>query len=374
MPRQPPAEPGMTLGEIDTPALLIDLDTCESNLAKMARKVKGSGVHLRPHAKTHKCPVIAHQQVALGARGVCCQKVDEAEAMVQAGVRDVLISNEVVGKSKLQRLAAHARMARIGVCVDDGRNVTDLNDAALAFGAQIDVLIEIDVGMNRCGVASGEEALTLARAVDACAGLRLRGIQAYHGKAQHVRDYDERGRLLVQAIKKARYTRDLLLRHGLCCDIVSGAGTGSHPFELQSEVYNELQVGSYIFMDADYLRNLDKEGKNDHEFQPSLFVYTTVMSHPTADRAVVDAGMKALSVDSGLPVVWDDKGLEYVSVSDEHGVLSLNPDHSPVAVGDKLRLLPGHCDPTVNLYDYFVGTRANRVEGLWPITARGPGR
>lgn len=370
----PPATVGQDMESIDTPALLIDLDVYERNLARMARKVAGTGIDLRPHVKTHKCPIIAHQQMAHGAKGVCCQKVGEAEAMVEGGVHDVLISNQVVGAAKLQRLAALARLARIGVCVDDPGNVRDLDAAARQFGVQLDVLVEIDVGMQRCGVNSAEDALALARLVDSCSALRFRGIQAYHGSAQHIRDYAERRHVLGQVIDRARRTRELLVKNGLPCDVVSGAGTGTHPFEIASGLYNELQVGSYIFMDVDYLKNLGEDGTAADEFQPSLFVYTTVMSHPTAERAVVDAGMKALSVDSGLPAVADKRHIEYVSASDEHGVLNLGPNHSPLAIGERIRLKPGHCDPTVNLYDWFVAVRHGRVEGLWPISARGPGR
>lgn len=370
----PPACLGTGIDDIDTPALLVDYDAYERNLSRMAQKLDRTGVQLRPHAKTHKCPIIGHQQITHGAMGVCCQKVGEAEAMVQGGIHDVLVSNEVVSKAKIRRLAALARLSKTSVCVDNPGSVDDLAEAARAFRVQIDVLIEIEVGMQRCGVPAGEEAKKLAQRVDRAKGLRLQGIQAYHGAAQHIRSFDERRRAIEKCVHSAEQTRNLFEKEGLNCDIVSGAGTGTHHFEIASGVYNELQVGSYIFMDADYLQNLDDADKPTQEFEPSLFVLTEVMSYPTEDRIVVDAGLKALSVDSGLPLVWHRDGMEYVSASDEHGVIRITAATSSIALGNKIKLLPGHCDPTVNMYDWYVIVRNHRVEDLWPITARGPGR
>jgi 3-hydroxy-D-aspartate aldolase len=368
----PPAEIGMHLAEIDTPALLIDLDAFERNLAHLAGRAKAMGVRLRPHAKTHKSPVIARRQMALGAVGVCCQKVSEAEAMVQGGVSDVLVSNEIAGARKCARLAALAREARVAVCADDPVHITALSEAATAYGVTLDVLVEINVGGNRCGVEPGAPALALVEGVAKAKGLRFRGLQAYHGSAQHIADYAKRRESVAGAIEKARETRDLLARHGFDCADIDGAGTGSYEMEGGSGVYNELQVGSYVFMDAHYARNLDAEGKPVSEFEHSLFVYATVMSKPARDRAAVDAGKKALAMDSGMPSFADLRDIEYISASDEHGSLRLGETNRPLAIGDKIRLIPGHCDPTVNLYDWYVGYRGDRVEALWPI-ARGPG-
>lgn len=369
---RPPAEIGMTLEDVDTPALLVDLDAFERNLRRLAERATKLGVRLRPHAKTHKSPVIARKQMAFGAVGVCCQKVSEAEAMVQGGVLNVLVSNEIVGRRKLERLAALAREARIGVAVDDPDQVNALSDVAQSYAVTLDVLVEVDVGAGRCGVGPGESALALAEHVSRAHGLRFRGLQAYHGSAQHIRAFAERRAAIASAVEKARVTAELLARHGLPCEDVTGAGTGSYAFEGASGVYNELQAGSYIFMDADYGRNLGEDGKPVHEFEHSLFVYATVMSRTNTTRAILDAGLKALSVDSGLPRLADRADTEYVGASDEHGKLSVTPGNQPFAIGDKVRLIPGHCDPTVNLYDWYVGYRGNRVEALWPI-ARGPG-
>jgi D-serine deaminase-like pyridoxal phosphate-dependent protein len=369
---RPPAEIGMSLEAVDTPCLLLDLDAFEANLRRLAGAVSDGGVRLRPHAKSHKCPVIALRQIALGAVGVCCQKVGEAEAMVYGGVPNVLVTNEIVGRSKIARLAALAKeRAWIGVCADHPDNVADLNEAALAFGVRLPVLVEINVGSDRCGVEPGEPALALARRIAASAGLRFAGLQAYHGAAQHVREFARRKAAAESAVEKTRQTVDLLARHGLACELVTGAGTGSYAFEGGSGVFTELQAGSYIFMDADYAKNLDATGQPAAEFRHSLFVYATVMSRPTPERAVVDAGLKALSVDSGLPVVAEMPDVEYVRAADEHGKLALRDPNRRIALGAKLRLIPGHCDPTVNLYDWFVGYRQGRVEALWPITARG---
>jgi len=368
---RPPADVGIPLEAVDTPALLLDLDAFERNISRLAQAVAGSPVRLRPHSKSHKCPVIALRQVAGGAVGVCCQKVSEAEAMVFGGVPDVLVSNQIVGAPKISRLVSLARLARVAVCVDDPENVSVLNQAAVAFGVRLPVLVEIDVGMNRCGVEPGEPTLALAKQIATCAGLRFGGLQAYHGAAQHIRDYTRRKEAIDAAGEKTRRTVDLLRRHGLTCEVVSGAGTGTYRFETGSGIWNELQAGSYVFMDADYMKNLKPDGTPGSEFEHSLFVYATVMSRPTKDRAVLDAGLKALSVDSGMPGVADLPDVEYVRASDEHGKLTLHDPGRALPLGSKVRLVPGHCDPTVNLYDWYVCYRNARVEALWPITARG---
>lgn len=364
-----PAELGMPLAEVDTPSLILELDAFERNLKRLNDSLVGKTVLLRPHAKSHKCSQIALRQIALGAVGVCCQKVSEAEALVRGGVNDVLIANEVVGAPKLKHLAVLAKEARVAVCADDPGNVAALDAAAREFGVRLDVLVEINVGADRCGVEPGEPALQLARKIAACKNLRFAGLQAYQGAAQHLRKVDERRAAIEAAVAKVTETTTLLAKAGIACEKVTGAGTGTYLFEAASAVYHELQPGSYIFMDADYARNEWTES-GIPRFEHSLFVWTTVMSRPSPERAVVDAGLKASSVDSGMPRVADADGVEYVKASDEHGVLRLN-GAARYAVGDKLKLIPGHCDPTVNLYDDYVCVRNGRVEAIWPITARG---
>jgi 3-hydroxy-D-aspartate aldolase len=373
MTTHPPAEIGMPLDEVDTPALIIDLDAFERNLERLPRRIEGRKVRLRPHAKTHKCPVIALQQMARGAVGVCVQKVGEAEAMVYGGVPDVLVTNEIVGRQKLRRLMALAHIARVGVCADDDGQVDALDAAAGEAGIKMPVYVEVNMGGNRCGVEPGEPALDLARRVADRPNLTFAGLQAYHGSAQHLRQWEERRAAIAQAADKAGHTRDLLEHNGIACPVVTGAGTGTFEFETGSGVYTELQCGSYIFMDADYGRNLDPGGAPTTAFEPSLFVWATVMSRPTQERAIVDAGLKALAFDSGPPTVWDEPAAIYERASDEHGRLAVSAATNRLYIGDKIRLIPGHCDPTVNLYDWYVGIRNNRVEALWPITARGAG-
>jgi 3-hydroxy-D-aspartate aldolase len=371
MTTRPPAEIGMTLDEVDTPALIVDLDAFERNLRRLPERIAGTGVRARPHAKTHKCPVIALKQIALGAVGVCVQKVSEAEAMVQGGVPDVLVTNEIVGRQKLRRLASLAHGARIGVCADDPGQIRALDEAAGEAGITLPVYVEVNMGGNRCGVEPGEPALALARQIADAPHLGFGGLQAYHGSAQHLRGWEERRQAIAGAADKAGRTRDVLARGGIECPVITGAGTGSFEFETASGVYTELQCGSYVFMDADYGRNLDRNGSPTKAFEPSLFVWATVMSRPTEDRAIVDAGLKALAFDSGPPLVCDEPAATYERASDEHGRLGISGATNRLGLGDKIRLVPGHCDPTVNLYDWYVGIRAGRVEQLWPITARG---
>lgn len=365
-----PAEIGASMADIDTPALIVDLDAFDHNVETLRAFVTSQGVRLRAHAKTHKSAAIAAIQMERGgACGICCQKVSEAEALVAAGIRDVLVSNEVVAPAKIDRLARLATKARILVCVDDREVVARLSAAARTHGAVLGCLVEIDVGAGRCGVAPGEPALRLAQAIAAAPGLRFAGLQAYHGKAQHIRDHHGRKSAIDAAISATAGTVAMLAEAGLACEIVAGAGTGSFEIEGTSGVYNELQCGSYVFMDADYGRVRGADGQPLSAFRNSLFVLTAVMSKTRPGVAVCDAGLKASSIDSGLPLVHGRPGVTFTGCSDEHGMLDDPGD--VLAIGDQVMLVPGHCDPTVNLYDWYVGLRAGRVEALWQVTARG---
>jgi D-serine deaminase-like pyridoxal phosphate-dependent protein len=369
--QSPQARVGMPEDEIDTPALLIDLDAFEANLDTMAVAMRDAGVKLRAHAKTHKSPVIAHQQIARGAVGQCVQKVAEAEVLAWAGVPDILVSNEVVGADKLARLAALARITRIAVCADDEGQVSALESAAAAAGVLLTVLVEIDVGAGRCGVKPGSQAVALAQMIDASPHLRFGGLQAYHGSAQHLRKHEQRMAAITAAADDTRRTVEQLRQVGLDCPIVGGGGTGTFALEAGSGVFTEIQAGSYCFMDADYAANFDSDGAPVSRFQHSLFVLATVMSSAQPGVAVVDAGHKAVAIDSGMPLVWRRPELTYVGASDEHGKLTFGESTSGPSVGQKLRLVPGHCDPTVDRYDWYVGVRRGRVECLWPVAARG---
>ena len=367
--QSPPARPGDSVDDIDTPALIADLDVFERNLDLMANAVRGAGVVLRPHAKAHKCPDIAHAQIERGAVGICCQKVGEAEAFIAAGIRDVLVTNEIVGSAKLGRLAQMAKRAVVAVLADDAANVRHIGAAARAAGVSIDVLVEIDVGANRCGTLPGAPAVAVARVIARTPGLSFRGVHAYHGAAQHLRTPEERRAAIARAAEFAGETKAAIEAAGIACPTITGAGTGTWQHERDSGVYTEIQPGSYIFMDADYERNA--LAPDQHHFEQSLFVLATVMSAPVRERAVVDAGLKAFAFDSGPPVVYGTRGVTYVKASDEHGVLAVAADTRPPLLGDRLWLVPGHCDPTVNLYDWIVGVRGTRVECLWPVAARG---
>jgi D-serine deaminase-like pyridoxal phosphate-dependent protein len=357
--------------EIDTPALIIDLDAFESNLDTMAGLLAPTGVKLRAHAKTHKSPVIAKLQMARGAVGNCVQKVTEAEVLAWGGIPDILVSNEVVGAAKLSRLCALSRIAKVAVCADDGGQVAAIEAAAADAGIRMTVLVEIDVGAGRCGVQPGPDAVALAGRIAASKHLIFGGLQAYHGSAQHKRTPAERRTLIGGAVDASRRTVEQLRQQGLDCAIVGGAGTGTFEIESKSGIYTEMQAGSYVFMDADYARNLDEAGTPVRTFRHALFVLSTVMSQAQTGVAALDAGHKAVAVDSGLPTVWQRPDIRYTSASDEHGKLEFGSETATPKVGEKLRLVPGHCDPTVDKFDWYVGVRNGRVECLWPVAARG---
>jgi D-serine deaminase-like pyridoxal phosphate-dependent protein len=369
--QSPPAIPGMREDEIDTPALIVDLDAFEHNLDRMAELLAPTKVKLRAHAKTHKSPVIALQQMLRGAVGQCVQKVAEAEVLAWGGVPDILVSNEVVGAQKLARLCALDRITQVAVCVDDPAQIASIEAAATDASVRMTVLVEIDVGAARCGVPPGPAAVELAERIAASKHLIFGGLQAYQGSAQHKRTVEERRKLIEHAIDSSRRTVEQLQQRGLDCPIVGGGGTGTFEIEAGSGVYTELQAGSYVFMDADYGRNLDESGMPVSTFRNSLFVLSTVMSAPRPTLAVLDAGHKAVSVDSGLPLLWDRPEVRYVSASDEHGKLEIGSETAAPKLGEKLRLVPGHCDPTVDRYDWYVCVRNGRVECLWPVAARG---
>jgi D-serine deaminase-like pyridoxal phosphate-dependent protein len=376
--------PGLQVSELDTPALVVDLDAMERNLARMAALASSAGVRLRPHAKMHKSAELARLQIAGGAVGVCVQKTAEAEALAVRGIDDLFITNEVVAPAKLTRVAAlaaalRARGGRLAIAVDHPEGVARLAEAVRAAGAEMDVFVEIDVGQARCGVPPADReplaAVELARRVAASPGLRLAGLQAYHGKAQHLRAVAARRAAVAAAAASARATREALERAGLPCPLVTGAGTGTAALDAASGVHGELQAGSYLFMDRDYSDNERDPG--EPRFEHALFVLTEVMS-VGPDRAVVDAGHKSHAIDSGLPGVHDPAGrrrFAFENGGDEHGILrSLDGGPLP-GLGELVWLVPGHCDPTVNLHDRYVALRGGlvdgRVERLIPVDARG---
>lgn len=366
----PAARVGDPLSAVDTPALVLDLDAFERNLDLMQSQADAAGLALRPHAKAHKTPAVALAQIARGAVGVCCQKVSEALPFLRAGVQDIHISNEVVSQPMLALLAQMARHGRFSVCVDHPEQIAALADAVAAEGSHVDVFIEIDIGQGRCGVADGEAALRLLERLDAHTGrLSFKGLQAYQGRVQHIRSHAERRQAVQLAAARTAAVLSALSAAGVPCPVVTGGGSGSVEFDLAGEgVYTELQPGSYAFMDADYGRN---EYVDRLRFEHSLFIHSRVMSRTGDTQAIVDAGLKSMSAESGLPLVFGREGLEYAVISDEHGSVRGAP---LPALGEGLLLVPGHCDPTFNLHDELVCLRGGVVEAIWPVAARGLSR
>jgi 3-hydroxy-D-aspartate aldolase len=366
---------GIPVRELETPVLLVDLDAMERNLDRMAENLEGTGMKLRAHGKTHKSPYLARKQIARGAVGVCCQKVSEAEVMAEGGVENILVSSEVVSASKLRRLAALTRHTELMVVVDHPQGAEMLSAAMKAVGSEISVLVDVDVGQGRCGVLPGAPAMELAQRVDRLSGLHMRGIQAYYGTAQHVEGFDVRKNVNAEAIGKMKEIVSDFEASGLSVDVRSGGGTGTWRWDVEAGVLNELQAGSYLFMDSHYGRIGGEKGPVYDDFEPSLFVLTTVVSTPTNDRVIVDAGHKALASDSGLAPCIELEGAEHVKASDEHGVLQLSSVARRPELGETLLFQPSHCDPTINLYDAYYGIRGGMEEGtletIIPVAARG---
>ncbi|MBL9072995.1 3-hydroxy-D-aspartate aldolase BhcC [Tabrizicola sp.] len=368
-----PALPGMAEADIQTPCLVLDMDALERNIRKMGDYAKAHGMRHRVHGKMHKSVDVALLQERLGGSvGVCCQKVSEAEVFARGGIRDILVSNQVRDAAKIDRLARLPKLgANVIVCVDDLANIADLSAAAVKHGTTLGVFVEIDCGAGRCGVKTAAEVVAIAKAANAAPGLSFTGIQAYQGAMQHMDLYADRKAKLDTAIAQVSEAVEALKAVGLAPELVSGGGTGSYYFESASGVYNELQCGSYAFMDADYGRILGPNGEriDRGEWDNALFILTSVMSHVKADKAICDAGLKAQSVDSGLPVIFGRTDVKYIKCSDEHGVIE--DPAGVLKVGDKLKLIPGHCDPTCNVHDWYVGVRGGKVEVVWPVSARG---
>ena len=368
-----PATVGMDEADIQTPCLILDLDALERNVKKMGDYAKAHNMRHRSHGKMHKSVDVQNLQEELGgAIGVCCQKVSEAEVFVRGGIKDVLVSNQVRNPAKIERLANLPKLgATITVCVDDIDNVAELSAAATKADTELNCYIEIDCGAGRCGVTTTEAVVEIAKAIDAAENLKFTGIQAYQGAMQHMDSFSDRKAKTQIAIDQVQEAIDALTEIGLKPEFVSGGGTGSYYFESNSGVFNELQCGSYAFMDADYGRILDEDGNriDAGEWENALFILTSVMSHAKTDKAIVDAGLKAQSVDSGLPFIYGRDDVEYVKCSDEHGVVS--DPNGVLEINEKLKLVPGHCDPTCNVHDFYIGVRNGKVETVWPVSARG---
>ena len=360
----------MKVEELDTPVLLVDAGALERNIIAMRDIAAATGVAYRPHTKTHKSPIVANMQLEAGAVGVCCAKLGEAEIMAAAGIPDILITSQVVGRNKLVRLIQAAQTAKIMVVADNEDNISDLSSAAQTGGKPMDVLIEVDIGQGRCGVPPGPEATRLARLIAETKWLRFRGLQGYQGLIQMTADFDQRQAQVELALEKLMDTADHLKRASIEIDILTGGGSGSSIIDSALGRYTELQPGSYVFMDSRY-RHARWPGGAPCPFENALTILGTVISRPATDRAIVDVGYKAASSDGGPIVVAGNMDAEFSFAGDEHGQLFFPGGTCPLALGDKVTFLPSHCDTTVNLYDGYIVTRDGLVEDVWEIAARG---
>jgi D-serine deaminase-like pyridoxal phosphate-dependent protein len=352
------------INELDTPCLTVDLDVFESNVRLCIDRL--AGVRVRPHLKTAKSPAVARLLLDAGAVGICVAKLSEAEVMLAGGIDDVLITTELAGPIKARRLAQLISRwpdARVCVVVDSWEGASAI-DAALP--CVLDALIEVNVGQDRCGIAP-EDALSLAERLHELDQLRVVGLQGYEGNLQHVRDPSQRRRLCDGSMKRLAVAVDDLRAAGHAVDVVTTGGSGTAEFCARHTVVTEVQPGSFMFMDADYL---DTAGV---PYQPALTALATVISRPTPDRAVVDAGLKTLSNDSGPARLTDTPGWSYHHAGDEHGMLTptSEPGRRELRVGDRVTLLPSHIDTTVNLHDALYAHRGGQIETTWAIAARG---
>ena len=363
-----PAKIGMNLNEIQTPCLVIDYNKFEKNILKMKEFVLNNNVKLRPHAKMHKSFNVADFQIKFGgAHGICCQKVSEAEVFARQGIQDILITNQVTDLFKINRLTSiSSNGIKLSCCVDDEENIININKSAKEKNTQIDLYIEFDCGANRCGIQSFNEIEKLILLINKLHFVNFVGFQAYNGSIQHIEDFNKRKEAVKKTCIKINKLKD---KFNNFSPIITGVGTGCFDLEVNENVYDEIQVGSYAFMDAHYssLKH-DNKINNTNDFENSLFVLSSVISNVIDKQAVVDAGLKSIAVDSGLPKAFI-RNVEYLKCSDEHGIIS-DPENS-LNINDKLYLIPGHCDPTCNLHDWYVVMKNDTVINIWPISARG---
>ena len=372
--REGAIEADVSKWELDTPALIVDLDALEGNLATMQNTLARNGIASRPHAKTHKCPAIARMQLETGSVGICTAKVGEAEVMLEHGIDRVLMTTTNVTPVKIERAMALSRWYPGFVqATDTPTNARDLSAAAEAAGISADVVIDIDSGGHRTGITPGRPALELAQLVDQLPALRLVGMLCYDGGSQHVQGFEARRSQTLERVAPAAETFSMLQRSGLNTEIFSGGGTGTYNVDHETPGFTDVQCGSYVFMDAQYLGiggATDSEVYSD--FDPSLTILTTVINSQYQGRVTTDAGAKACTINQPWPIVKNESGMSYTSGSDEFGTLRYEEGASrSYMAGDKLELIVSHCDPVVNLYDQLYAVRNDRVEAVWSIAARG---
>ncbi len=358
-------KPGMPIQELDTPALIVDLDALEANIRTMAAFFAGRTTALRPHAKTHKCPQVALKQIQAGAVGITCAKVTEAEVMVRAGIRNILIANQVVGAAKIDRLTDLAADCDLTVAVDQAANVRELARACLTKQVSLNVLIEVEIGMGRCGVLPGAPVVALAAEIADEPSLEFAGLQAYEGHVVLTADPVERARLARAAFAPLGETCEMLDRAGFPVRTVSGGGTGTYDITAGISPVNEIQAGSYVFMDTTY-------GAIRPEFKAALTLLSTIVSRPVPNRLVADVGIKSITKEFGLPQILNVPGATIRYLSEEHGVFDLaNPDQVDLQPGARVSLQPSHCCTTTNLHDTLYVAQNGILVDIWPVAARG---
>ncbi len=349
--------------DIDTPALLIDLDKMESNIRKMADFFRDKPASVRPHFKTPKCTRIALAQLAAGAKGITCAKVSEAEVLAGAGVKDILIANQVVGRYKIGRLLDLVSVAEVKVACDSEANIRELSEAAAARGVELGILIEVNVGLPRCGV-SPDRAVELAKLVDSLPGLRLRGVMGYEGHVVAVEDRDPREEGAKKSMSILIEGKEKIEAAGLPVEMVSAGGTGTYDISGVYPGVTEVQAGSYVMMDSKY-------AKLGLGFEKAVTVLSQVISWPVENMIIIDAGIKAMTYEFGWPELVGVENTRLAFLSEEHGHLLVEGEAPGLKVGDKVELYPSHICTTVNLHDRLYACRGDRVEAVWPIDARG---
>ncbi|WP_339834534.1 DSD1 family PLP-dependent enzyme [uncultured Parvibaculum sp.] len=358
--------------KLATPALVLDLDAFERNLARMAEHCRTAGLALRPHAKTHKSLAVAKAQIAAGAIGICCAKLGEAEAMAEGGIDSILVTSPVVAAQGIARLMAlDAKISDLMVVIDNPLNAEALAAAAAEAGRSLKVLVDLDIGLHRTGIRPGADALALAEQIAAAEHLELRGLQAYAGHLMHIHDFAERREKSLAGMKVLGEMRDALREKGLACDIVSGGGTGTFNIDPEARVLTELQGGSYIFMDKQY-NDVALGNGATFPFETALSVQMSVVSANTKNLATTDAGFKSFATDADPPALLSGapEGAGYFFFGDEQGGILL-PDGARLEIGSILTAMTPHCDPTVNLYDAYHVVRGDTLVDIWPIEARG---
>lgn len=367
-----PLKPGISKWDLDTPALCVDLDKLEANIAKMQRALAANKLGSRPHAKTHKCAAIAKLQMQAGALGICTAKLSEAEALAAEGLDRICMTTSNLSPAKIARaMQLRKRVPQFIQAVDFAPNARDLNDAAKAAGIVADVVVDVAVGM-RSGIPPGDEALELAKLVDTLPNLKLRGLLSYDGGAQHINGFAARKERALRNIEENARTRERMHQAGLSTEIFSGGGTGTYSIQHLVPGFTDVQVGSYLFMDMQYLAIGSEDGNPVYrDFEPSLTVLATVLNNRFPGRLTTDAGAKALTLNTPRAGVVGEPGMDYNAGSDEFGSITFKEASKSYRMGDRLELIVPHCDPVVNLYDYIYATRKDRVEAVWEVTARG---